>query len=163
MILKEVESAEGLGPETQDDALKRLYVYWTERRKGKRYPSRGDIDPLEFGYALGRVSLVEVLEGPRRFRYRLVSTSLTARLGYEMTGKFLEEIPESDMRRYTERLYAAAVERGISLYFRDAPTLDGRRWRTEGLILPLSSNGTSVDMLMIYRMTEPPNPVFKID
>ena len=75
MILKEVASAEGLEPETGDEALKRLYCYWTERRGAKRYPSRDDIDPLDLGYALGRVSLVDVLENPRRYRYRLVSAT----------------------------------------------------------------------------------------
>ncbi len=159
MNLKEVASAEALERETGDGALKRLYGYWVERRDAQRYPSRDDIDPLDFGYALGRVSLIDVLENPRRFRYRLVSTSLTARLGYEMTGKFLDEIPETEMRDYTERLYAAAVERRVPLHLRDEAMLDGRRWRHEALILPLSSDGTSVDMLMIYRTADSPVPL----
>jgi hypothetical protein len=73
------------------------------RRGAKRYASRDEIDPLDFGCAVGRVSLVDVLEGPRRFRYRLVSTSLTARLGYEMTGKFLDEIQARDAWRRAGR------------------------------------------------------------
>lgn len=159
MTVKEVASAEGLELETGDAALKRLYRYWTERRGAKRFPSRADIDPLDFGYALGRVSLVDVLEHPRRYRYRLVSTSLTARLGYEMTGKFLDQVPETEMRAYTERLYAAAVASRVPLHSRDEAMLDGRRWRHEALILPLSSDGDAVDMLLIYRTADPPNPL----
>ncbi len=158
MSLKEVESAEGLEGVTGDAALKRLYRYWTERRGAKRYPSRDDIDPLDFGYALGRVSLVDVLENPRRYRYRLVSTSMTAGLGYELTGRFLDEIPEPEARRYTRQLYDAAVEKRIPLHFRDDAMLDGRRWQSEALVLPLSSDQQAIDMLMIYRTAEPSGP-----
>jgi hypothetical protein len=156
MILKDVEDAEGLDLDTGDETLRRLYRYWTERRGAKPYPARSDIDPLEFGYALGHVSLVDVLENPRRFRYRLVSTSLTARLGYEMTGKFVDEIPSKEMRAYTTRLYAVAMQRRAPLHLRDEAMLDGRRWSHEALILPLSADGRSVNMLMIYRTTERP-------
>ena len=158
MSLKEVESAERLEHVTSDEALKRLYRYWAERRGAKRYPSRDDIDPLDFGYALGRVSLVDVLENPRRYHYRLVSTSLTAGLGYEMTGKFMDEIPEPEVRHHTWQLYEAAVERRIPLHFRGEPMLDGRRWKSEALVLPLSSDQQAVDMLMIYRTAESSGP-----
>lgn len=158
MNLKEVESAEGLELETGDEALKRLYRYWVERRGAKRYPSRDDIDPLDFGYALGWVSLIDVMENPLRFRYRLVSTTLTARLGYEMTGKFLDEMPEPEVRDHARRLYAAALERRIPLHFRDETMLDGRHWKTEALVLPLSSDQEAIDMLMIYRTAEASGP-----
>lgn len=151
MKVKVLADAAALAGETRDDALKRLYRYWTERRGGKRFPSRDDIDPLDFGYALGRVSLIDVMENPRRFRYRLVSTSLTALLGYEMTGKFLDEIPETETRAYTLKLYAAAIENRAPLHVRDDVTLDGRRWTYEALLLPLSSDGETIALLMVYR------------
>lgn len=162
MVIKEIDSPAALEPETGDAAMKRLYLYWAERRGARRCPSRTDIDPLDFGYALGRVSLIDVLSHPRRFRYRLVSTSLTARLGYEMTGKFLDEIPETEMRAYTERLYLTALAKAVPLHVRDEAVIDGRRWKHEALVLPLSSDGGAVDMLMIYRTadpTVPPRPV----
>lgn len=142
-----------------DADLKRLYRYWAERRGGRAFPARGDIDPVEFSYALGRVSLIEVLESPRRYYYRLVSTQLTDHLGYEMTGKFVDEIPEPEMRSFAERQYLRAVERRAPLYQSDEVVLDGRRWRHETLELPLSADGRNVNMLMIYRATSEPAPV----
>ena len=146
----EIGNAESLA------ALIRLYAYWQESRGAKRFPARTDIDPVDFSFALGRVSLVDVLATPRRFRFRLVSTVLTEHLGYEMTGKFLDQIPESEMRAYLERLYAVALERRNPLYARDEIVLDGRRWKHEALVLPLSSDDRSIDMLMIYRATDRP-------
>src|SRR5689334_13570664 len=77
------------------DVIERLTAYWHQRAAGRTFPARADIDPLDFPYALGRVSLVEVHPGADgyRYRYRLVSTELTERLGFEMTGKFADEIP----------------------------------------------------------------------
>jgi len=35
----------------------------------RRFPARADIDPLDFGYVLGHVMLLDVLRDPLRFRY----------------------------------------------------------------------------------------------
>ncbi len=141
-----------------DADLRRLYLYWQERRGTRPFPSRDDIDPVEFGYALGRVSLIDVLENPLRFYYRLVSTRLTQHLGYEMTGKFADQMPEAEMRDFAERHYRRALMTAAPLYETDEVVLDGRRWRHESLALPLSSDGRTINMLMIYRMTHEPVP-----
>ena len=148
---------------TQDSPMKRLYLYWRERCGARRFPRREDIDPLDFDYALGRVSLVEVQEAPRRFYYRLVSTQLTRHLGYEMTGKFLDQMPEPQVRAYAERHYLRAVAAAIPLYESEEVVLDRRRWRHETLALPLSPDGETVSMLMIYRSTREPSPVRSAD
>ncbi len=139
-----------------DADLRRLYLYWHARRGARAFPSRDDIDPVEFDYALGRVSLIDVLESPPRFYYRVVSTQLTRHLGYEMTGKFLDQAPEPEMRDFAERHYRRALSAAAPLYENDGVVLDGRRWRQESLALPLSSDGQAINMLMIYRVTGEP-------
>ncbi len=138
--------------------VRRLYDYWRARRGARPFPSRDDIDPVSFGFALGRVSLVEVLENPRRFRYRLVSTTLTKNLGYEMTGKFLDEMPDKEVRAYVAGLYEAAVTQRMPLYDKGRRVLDRREWIHEMLVLPLSSDGVAIDMLMVFRATARPRP-----
>jgi hypothetical protein len=153
----EITGIEQLEGATTDAVLKRLYDYWCERRRGKRYPSRRDIDPAEFSFALGRVSLIDVFDAPCRFRYRLVATTLTENLGYEMTGKFLDQIPQSETRAYTEAFYTKALAAQAPFHARDEVVLDGRRWKHEALVLPLSADGVTIDMLMIYRATDRPS------
>jgi hypothetical protein len=136
--------------------LRRLYLYWRERCGTQVFPSRDDIDPVDFSYALGRVSLIEVMEDPPRFFYRLVSTQLTQHLGYEMTGKFLDQSPEPEMRDFAERHYRRALATAAPLYECDEIVLDGRRWWHESLALPLSSDGQTINMLMIFRTTSEP-------
>src|SRR2546430_170724 len=118
----------------------RIYEYWRGRCGEAPYPTRARIDPLEFSFALGHVSLVEAVGEPPRFRYRLVSTALTEHLGYEMTGKFADEIPDPEMRAYTAATYTEVLARGGPLYDKGNVTLDGKIWTHETLFLPLSSD-----------------------
>lgn len=148
------EAPAGLAEGSED--AKRLYAYWQARRGGKRFPAREDIDPVDFKFALGRVSLIDVLEGPRRYRYRLVSTTTTKHLGYEMTGKYTDEIPEKELRDYVERLYAETVTAAAPIYAKDKAVLDGRVWEYEALMLPLSSDGSRINMIMAFRETAVP-------
>lgn len=154
----EITDIEKLKGATNDAVMQRLYAYWLECCKGKPYPARSDLDPVEFGFALGRVSLIDVLEAPRRFRYRLVASTLTDYLGYEMTGKFTHQIPGPERRAYAEAFYARAVALQAPLYERGEMVLDGRRWKHEALVLPLSADGETINMLMVYRLTDRPKP-----
>jgi hypothetical protein len=155
----EVKSAEDLAALPRDDAARRLYRYWCERRAAKSFPSRDDVDPLDFTYAIGHVSLIEVLHAPLRFRYRLVSTSLTEHLGYEMTGKFIDDIPEPELRIFTRDFYTKAVDLAAPLYESGEFVRDGRCWRHETLVLPLSADSRTINMLLIYRKTDRPTAV----
>lgn len=138
-------------PPTAGECPRRLHAYWREKRGGRRFPGRQDIDPRDFAYALGWVSLIDCLTEPTRYRYRLVSTNLTAQLGYEMTGRCTDEMPESGVRDYVERLYGAVARSGEPRYDRGSVELDGRAWTYETLALPLSLDQSRVDMLLVYR------------
>ncbi|WP_119420822.1 PAS domain-containing protein [Desertibaculum subflavum] len=133
------------------ESARRLLDYWLERRGGRHWPARKDIAPADFAFALGKVSLVECAGSPPRFRYRVVSTGLTEQLGYEMTGRFTEDIPEPDVRSYVERLYAAAMAHGEPYHETGTLVLDGREWAYETLVLPLSTDDVRIEMLLIYR------------
>ena len=149
----------GLKGFTNNNVLLRLYDYWLAKRGVRLFSSRRDLDVLEFSFAINWLSLVDVLDKPRRFRYRLVSTTLTDRLGYEMTGKYVDHIPEDEVRSYVKDLYTRAVDLRAPLYEKSTRTFDYKVWQHEVLVLPLSSDGTNIDMLMIYRITYDPKPL----
>lgn len=132
----------------------RLYRYWLEKRGKRAFPSRRDIDPLDLPFALGHLSLVAISDSPRRFHYRLVSTGVTADLGYEMTGKDVEDIPEPEMRDYVRAFYERALAARGPLYEEGTAVIEGRTWEHKSLALPLSTDGAAIDMLLVYRETE---------
>jgi len=55
-------------------------------------------DPLDFQFALGHILLIDVMEQPLRFRFRLHGSELVARAGYDMTGKMVDDLPSSQNR-----------------------------------------------------------------
>jgi len=144
---------------SQDDRLLRLYRYWNDRRGELRFPPRASIDPVDFPYALGRVSLIEVQRNPLRFRYRLVGTLLTQHLGYEMTGKYVDDIPEPAMREFTLSFYERALKRQEPLHEAGTALIERYSWQHEVLVLPLASDGETIDMLLVYRNTERPTAI----
>jgi hypothetical protein len=50
------------------------------------------------------------------------------------------------------------VAQRAPVYEREQITLDGRLWKSETIVLPLSSNGGAINLLMIYRVTDRPKP-----
>ena len=140
----------------QSPLLRRFHDYWAEKRGSRRFPSRADIDPIEFSFALGHVSLIDVLYEPLRFRYRLVASHITDHLGYEMTGRFVSEVPEPRMRTYTVIRYTNAVMAGAAVHEAGDVLADGRYWRHETLFLPLSADDVIINMLAVCRVTDRP-------
>src|SRR5258708_29185921 len=67
-----------------DERLHRFFAYLEAKRGTRAFAARRDIDPLEFGYILGNVVLVEVQHAPLRFRYRLVGSNLAAAAGHHL-------------------------------------------------------------------------------
>ena len=132
----------------ENESLRRLYAYWDEKRAGRRFPARADFDPLELGFVLGNLSLIDVLYDPLRFRLRLHGTLAVSRLGYDLTGKFVDEIPDPEFRAVALETYKKLVE--VEQPMRDVreTMLDSKTHRYEVIWLPLSDDGTRINMLM---------------
>lgn len=144
-----------------DPRLQRFFAYWDERRRGRAFPTRHDLDPADFPFILGYVTLVEVLYEPLRFRFRLHGSELVRHGGYDMTGKSIEELPgEENKRAFLERCLSLVQSRRPQLV-RSARALDGRMLRFEAVWVPLSDDGETINMLMralVFCDALPPSP-----
>src|SRR3546814_7311855 len=85
---------------------------------------------------MGLVTLVDVERDPLRFRFRLVASPVTRHLGYELTGRYLDEVPERDMRSYLDSAYRRLATERVCLHESGERILDRRIWRHESLLLP---------------------------
>ncbi len=131
-----------------DDGLRRLYLYWNRKRGDRRFPARRDIDPLDFVYILGWVTLVDVTYDPLRFRFRLYGSELAHRLGLDATGMTLDEHPQRDFANFLQQEWQRVVENGEPSYSRYERAVGDQKREFESLRLPLSSDGVTVDMLL---------------
>jgi len=136
------------------EAARTLYAFWDAKRAGRAMPARRDIDPVEMKPWLARLMLIEVVEGGRDFRYRLVGSDVAQRLGFEATGKLQSELPAApEILAQFQAEHRAVVESGrpgFAVHAYVSPVSD--RWiKFERLLLPLGEAGGGVTMLLGMR------------
>ncbi len=129
--------------------LRRFYADWETRRRGREFPVRRDFDPCDLAYALGYVSLMDVLRDPLRFRLRLQGTGIAERTGADMTGKFVDQMKDRRHRDMATEHFSETVEtRRPVVKIRRPYVTDVRVWNCEILVVPLANASADIDMLM---------------
>ena len=132
--------------------MRDLYEHWKALpRVGGPLPARATFDPMKVPRLLPGIWLLDVVREPQlRLRYRLVGTKIVTVMGFEATGKWMDEArPRSLTPGYLDR-FRATIETGRASWRRGPPRLDdGAVWRElENLCLPFAANGNDVDILM---------------
>jgi hypothetical protein len=144
-------------PVFQNSKLAQLHDYWHAKRRDQGLPARADLSPFEMRFIIGNVCLVDVIAGdPPGFRMRLLGTNIVLALGggesqkiVDWTGKTFDDMPVTEFRTQVRQSFETATKsRDIVVAYRDG-TLDGRRYNYEAVVLPLASDGTTVDMLLV--------------
>jgi hypothetical protein len=137
------------GPRHQ--RLKDLHAYWHSKKGSLLAPPRSAIRPEEIVALLPYLALVDVIGNPPRFRFRLFGTELVDAYGQDVTGKFLDEIDLSsitaEVTRQVTRIIAERRPQSVRVRF--TKQRDGRFLEYERLGLPLSEDGTTVNMLFL--------------
>lgn len=131
------------------DILKQLEAYWQAKKGERRAPARADLDPIDIPVLMPHLLLLDVEAGSCRIRFRLMGTAVANGLGRDLTGRYLDELPLNKTQRamYAEYLRVAeTAEPACSTW--EYTREDGRHVRLERLILPLSSDGVAIDMLL---------------
>lgn len=131
--------------------LAKLFQDWQSWCGPSSLPKRAEFDPVEQGYALGYLALVEVHGDPgaRRFRFRVNGQHQVDWQRFDLTGRWLDDHPEPEMRDLTQSTYETVANEGEPKYFNRDMVLDCRPRRYESLVLPLSSDGEKVDLLLV--------------
>lgn len=130
--------------------LSQLFRYWDRKRGSREMPSRADVRPEELGGLLGNLFMVDVVRdggNTARFRYRLVGTALNAIMDQEMTGRFIDEMPFL-YRKFALPAYREILRARRPTY-KETNAFEG--WlviRYKRLMLPLSSNGDDIDIVL---------------
>jgi hypothetical protein len=141
--------------EPQHQSLKDLYAYWISKKGIRRAPPRSAIIPAEIVPLLPTLALIDVIGSPPRFCFRLFGTGLVEAYGQDLTGKFLDEI-DLDSINVPILHQAAKVARECCVHMdRDCFTKrDGRHLEYERIALPLSEDGSNVNMILFGHFVE---------
>lgn len=129
--------------------LLRLLNYWEARRGPRNFPARKDIDPLDLADLLPHVFLIDVLEAAPFFRYRLTGTMVDEIHGQNLTGKTPQDIQTQEIAAAVEQQCRQVVQqRGPHCAHVRLIADDQSFWHFERLILPLSDDDRTINMLL---------------
>jgi hypothetical protein len=116
-------------------------------------PARGDIDPVEVPHLLPYIAIVHKVAG--EFRFRLAGSAIAWQFGRELTGDVIGSHVSN--REETIAALGAVCER---VFATAHPVFSTGRHETERgalhnvsfLLLPLSDDGTQVNMIIFTRI-----------
>ena len=88
-----------------------------------------------------------MVDGGARFRFRLYGTSLVDHAGFDQTGLHVDELPRINAYRdYVNGLYRDLLAAWCPLYTESDFNWNANVvYRTQRLMMPLSSTGTAID------------------
>lgn len=136
-------------PIFQSPELQRLYEDWEARRRGREFPSRSDFDVLDLGYIISSLSMVDVLRDPLRFHFRVHGGKIAERIGFDLTGKDLDALPNEEYRESIRRSFMSSLTRRAPNIVLHSHVFEHHRYfKNEVVVLPLSSDGTTIDKFL---------------
>lgn len=127
-----------------DDLLR----IWKGLCRDRLMPARGDLDLFDLKQHLGDLFLVDVKQEAPRFRYRLVGTRITHAVQRDATGKSFEDIYAGRLLESWSEAHSWVVNRRAPLrIFSHTGHPHTRIYAYEGLLMPLSADGKTVNMV----------------
>lgn len=130
-----------------DDArLRQLHEYWLAKKGDRMAPARADILPEEIRSILPWVFIMERVGA--RLRFRLVGEAYREIYGAKLMGMFLDEIDLDHITAaYIGEYHYAETQGPVARQWKFTKN-DGRHLEYERILLPLSSDGKTVDMFL---------------
>ncbi len=138
------------GIELQSPVNRKALAYWEFKRGARLMPSRADLDPAEMVEFLSFVFLLDVRREPLDFRYRLIGTVMDEHMTSRYTGTWMSEIEHQKPPSIIWSSCQQVVETRVP-FSSDTPYVGKNKEfkRTEDIIMPLSDDGETVNMLLV--------------
>jgi hypothetical protein len=89
--------------------LRDLYRYWQRLRVNGALPHRRAINPADFVPHLGLVNLIDVVDGGRDFRFRLIGSIVDHVLQRSYTGTTVSDYPRRSGREHLMAIFTSAT------------------------------------------------------
>ncbi len=140
-------------PEDCDPRTLQLYQYWLKKKNNRICPSRTDIDKLDIPRLFPNMTLINVSPEPPRFVFRLVGTQVVWMFKDDATGQEVGVGLKPSERNEVIGRHAFVADNCCPVFHRRQLQREKNDYTmVERLMLPLSSNGSDVDMIMVLVM-----------
>ena len=129
--------------------IDRLKAYWEERRGNRLVPLRRDIDPVDLKDLLPYIIIAELQRNPFRVRYRLGGAAVNDALGYNIAGRYLDEMEVAGGQDTWKSVYKRVMESARPVFGCTVATLSSVTMFTcEFAVFPISQSGDLVDQCL---------------
>jgi hypothetical protein len=128
------------------------YRWWLRHVGRGLLPSRSDFDPVDNRSLLRWIVLFDVVRDERGidFRYRLWGSEITTLVGRDYTGRLHGDVVSPKAREFGRRCFLWMMEHKLCQLARQRVPFENRDFLDyERLGLPLSSDGSQVDQIML--------------
>ncbi len=130
--------------------VQRFGDLWETRRGGRPMPLRDDFALEDLAPWFGHVLIMDVIDGGRDFRYRMIGTAVTGFLDRDYSGRLVSECDygDGDGRRKVEDTFRRPVLDGRPV-FRSGHVIwaADKTWRTyDSVHCPLSRGGATAEL-----------------
>lgn len=144
----------------EDARLKRLLREWDGWRDRPALPARSGFRPEMLSYLLGNLLLFDIEqpaseEGMPRFRYRVFGSNIAGFRGFDLTGRCLDEHPDSVFGIRAHLVCLQSAQRRLPVWVRAAGrTRDGLSVNFQALMLPLAEDGKTPDRMLAAQVMD---------
>jgi hypothetical protein len=126
-----------------------LHTWWESRRLGADVPDRSALQPEDMVPLLPCIFIADAEHNPFRVRYRLVGTRAAEVTGYDLTGRYLDELLSAEPDQpWMDHYRAVHASRRPLLGATTVPTSSGQLFTYEFGIFPLRKGGESIDQFI---------------
>lgn len=134
--------------ELRSEMIHALHRWWTNKCAAD-IPDRNDFDPADFKRLLPNILITDIEQAPFRVRYRVVGTRVVEATGFNITGRYLDELMPTEAEAPWLQLYERCCElRSPVIGTSTCTTTNGGLFTHEFGLFPLRKNGTSVDQVL---------------
>ena len=130
--------------------LRAFLAYWAELRGEREMPARAEFDVRDVPRPIvAHLILLDVLDGGRAFRYRVVGTGVVAEIGREFTGETVEQYRRNHEGSSVQEGYAEVVRTGrANLYHGNLRDQDREHVVYERLAVPFAGPDGGVSAIL---------------
>src|SRR4030095_6696404 len=133
----------------RSELVRLLHAWWVAARGNADSPDRCDLRPEEMKRLLPFMFIADAEHDPFRVRYRLVGTRAVEVTGFDITGRYLDELLSAEPDQpWMDHYRQAFVTRRPLLGATTVPTTAGGVLMYEFGIFPIRKGGTTIDQFV---------------
>lgn len=146
-----MNQAMGFRASLTDAGLVGLYDHWMALRTDLgRLPRRSEIDPLDLPPAALPGMLILERGADQRFLCRLAGTRVRESFGFEVTGKYLDELMPAGAAALRAEIYQTVLEQRSALFCRMRFSVPGREFvASDRLYVPVLNDETEEASILV--------------